>query len=142
MALDAHLVVSPDRDPTTWPAWSIEDLPHAQLFAGSPLDESKYPYLARMADYYADAVFGPEELESLQCEISGFAATVEFAVDCWTFAAGQPRLEVLANFLVGNRSETESLVRRAARRLGQSEFAFHYIRSHYRGNAFIKSDSS
>ena len=75
MALDVHVVDDPRRQGLTgdWPACQFEEAIHSYIFHGAGVDVySRFAYLRRMIDYYADASYANGELNSLVADIDRF----------------------------------------------------------------------
>ena len=71
MALDVYVVDGGGHDAASgFPTFAFEDRVHDFIFHGCGVDiYNKYPFLRRMIDFYADARFGTEVLDSLIAEI-------------------------------------------------------------------------
>jgi hypothetical protein len=67
--LDIHLGHTKDSAARTQPTFQFDGTTHAKVFAGG-IDKSKFPKLAKIEDYYADAAFITEELPELIKEIN------------------------------------------------------------------------
>ena len=68
MALDVHVVDDPTRQGLTgeWPACQFEEPVHSYIFFDAGVDVySRYAYLRRMIDFYADASYANDECECL-----------------------------------------------------------------------------
>ncbi|MEM7315377.1 MAG: hypothetical protein AAF497_19730 [Planctomycetota bacterium] len=86
MALDVYMVDSVGRDPAAgFPSCSIVDRDHEFIFHGAGIDiDNCYPFLRRMIDFYADAQYGCDVLDSLIAEIDDVMqkiSSVKSAVD-------------------------------------------------------------
>jgi hypothetical protein len=71
MALDIFVVDDADRTPAAgFPSCVFVDRDHDYIFHHAGIDiYNRYPFLRRMIDFYADAKFGSEALDSLIAEI-------------------------------------------------------------------------
>ncbi|HUG67307.1 MAG TPA: hypothetical protein VMM76_06130 [Pirellulaceae bacterium] len=72
MALDVHVVDAPSRQGLTgeWPACQFEEPIHSYIFHGAGVDVySRFAYLRRMIDFYADASYSKDELSFVVAEI-------------------------------------------------------------------------
>jgi len=71
MALDAHVVDHPKcQTLTEWPVCQFEELVHSYIFYGAGIDiYSRYAFLRRMIDFYADASYTDDTLDSVVSEI-------------------------------------------------------------------------
>jgi len=72
MALDAHIVDDPRRQGLTgqWPVCQFEESVHSYIFYGAGIDiYNRYPFLRRMIDFYADASYEGDALDSVVAEI-------------------------------------------------------------------------
>lgn len=67
--LDIHVGESKDSAAKARPLFQIDVSSHAKIFAPIGFDESKFPKLSKMRDYYSDAMFIAEELHELMKEI-------------------------------------------------------------------------
>lgn len=86
MALDVHVVDGADRDPAAgFPSCAFVDRDHDYIFHGAGIDiYNRYPFLRRMIDFYADAKYGADVLDSLIAEIDDVLpqiSSVKSAVD-------------------------------------------------------------
>lgn len=77
MPLDAHIIdsVTGQIDPELSTFMDVQQ--HASLFAKVGRQSDRFPLLSRMRDYYADADYTTNELESLIAEIEQIAALFE-----------------------------------------------------------------
>lgn len=72
MALDVHIVDDPRRQGLTGesPACQFEEAVHSYIFHGAGIDVySRFAYLRRMIEFYADASYSNSELNSLVADI-------------------------------------------------------------------------
>ena len=71
MALDVYVVDGASRDPAAgFPSCAFVDRDHDFIFHGAGIDiYNRYPFLRRMIDFYADARYGSDVLDSLIAEI-------------------------------------------------------------------------
>ena len=72
MALDVHIVDEPSRPGLTgeWPVCQFEEDVHSYIFHGAGIDVySRYAYLRRMIDYYADASYSGDALDAVVADI-------------------------------------------------------------------------
>ena len=71
MALDVYLVDDAGRAPAEGvPSCAFIERDHEYIFHGSGIDiHNRYPFLRRMIDFYADAKYGSDVLDSLIAEI-------------------------------------------------------------------------
>lgn len=71
MALDVHVVDDPNRQHLAgWPSCRFEEHVHNYIFHGCGIDiYSRYAFLRRMVDYYADAHYSGDALDSVVTEI-------------------------------------------------------------------------
>jgi len=67
--LDLHLGQSKDSAAKTAPRFQLGGSAHVKVFVGPVFDESKFPKLAKIKNYYADASFIAEELSELIKEL-------------------------------------------------------------------------
>ena len=72
MALDVYVVDDPRRQGLTGklPACQFEETVHSYIFHGAGVDiYNRYAYLRRMTDFYADASYSGDALDSVVAEI-------------------------------------------------------------------------
>ncbi len=69
MSLDVHILNSNAAQPAEWPACQFEEAVHTAVFFGGAMSVKRYPHLARMQDYYADARYSGADLRSLVREL-------------------------------------------------------------------------
>jgi hypothetical protein len=69
MMLDIHIGESKDSAAKARPLFQIDGSSHAKIFSEIGFDESKFPKLSKMRNYYSDAMFIAEELHDLMMEI-------------------------------------------------------------------------
>ncbi|RII24949.1 MAG: hypothetical protein CXR30_19445 [Geobacter sp.] len=67
--LDIHVGESKDSAAKASPLFQIDVSLHAKIFARIGFDDSKFPKLSKMRDYYSDAMFIAEEQHELMKEI-------------------------------------------------------------------------
>ncbi|RNC67291.1 MAG: hypothetical protein ED859_15195 [Desulfuromonadales bacterium] len=67
--LDIHVGESKDSAAKARQLFQIDVSSHEKIFARIGVDESKFPKLSKMRDYYSDAMFIAEELHELMMEI-------------------------------------------------------------------------
>ncbi|MCB9925556.1 MAG: hypothetical protein H6822_25625 [Planctomycetaceae bacterium] len=68
MALDVHVVDDPSRRGLTgeWPVCQFEEAVHSYIFHGAGIEVySRYAYLRRMIDFYADASYAGDALDAV-----------------------------------------------------------------------------
>jgi hypothetical protein len=59
--------------------FSFTEEVHAAIFCGPGFKSARYPILARIVDYYADARFRHAELDSLFAEVSDLLLSIQCA---------------------------------------------------------------
>lgn len=72
MALDVYIVDEPRRQGLTgeWPACQFEEAIHSYIFHGAEIDVySRFAYLRRMIDFYADASYSGDALDAVVADI-------------------------------------------------------------------------
>ncbi len=89
MALDVHIVEDPKRQHLTgFPSCQFTEDVHNYIFHGCCIDiYNHYPFLRRMIDYYADAHYAGDDLDSLVSEIDNLLprlTALKSAVDTLT----------------------------------------------------------
>jgi len=91
MALDVHVVDDPGRDHCTgFPSYQFDEHVHGYIFHGCGIDiYSKYAFLRRMIDYYADAHYTGDALDRVVADIDDLAPQL---------SSHQPAIDALNSF--------------------------------------------
>ena len=91
MALDVHVVDDPGRDHCTgFPSYQFDEQVHGFIFHGCGIDiYSKYAFLRRMIDYYADAHYTGDALDRVVADIDDLTPQL---------SSHQPAVDALNSF--------------------------------------------
>jgi hypothetical protein len=68
--LDVHILSTMGQQLTEWPIFFFEESIHTKIFFGSTVSVGMYPQLERMRDYYGEAAYEGDDLNTLVRELT------------------------------------------------------------------------